>query len=233
MNDAELIAIWKDEPAPLLPMLHAFHDRDGFLSESALRAVSDALDIPIADLFGTVTFYHHFSREPGGLQRPRVCTGNVCRLRGAEALLEALRGEGAQSMPCSGRCDESGIPVLRGHVTEIGTSPQNLSAKPSDLPVPNPGGAPECVFSAIRLPGRATLSGYRSTGGFEGLIRALKKMSPAEVIALITESKLAGRGGAGFPTGVKWKAVAEASGQPNRSSATPTKASLVVSRTAH
>ncbi len=59
--DHELIARWRDEPAPLLPILHAFHDRDGYLSDDALRAVSTALRIPLADLYGTVTFYHHFS----------------------------------------------------------------------------------------------------------------------------------------------------------------------------
>jgi formate dehydrogenase subunit gamma len=44
----------------LLPLLHAFHDRDGYLSDDALRAVATALRIPLADLYGTVTFYHHF-----------------------------------------------------------------------------------------------------------------------------------------------------------------------------
>jgi NADH-quinone oxidoreductase subunit F len=213
-TDDELIDRWKDEPAPLLPLLHAFHDRDGYLSEPVLRSIASALRLPLADLFGTVTFYHHFSREPGGLQRPRVCTGNVCRLRGANALLEALGDAGATAMPCSGRCDESGIPVLRGHTTFVGTCAASLHPKPSALPASNPGGCEECVFSEIRTPGRATLPGYRQSGGFEGLIHALKKMTPADVVNVITESKLAGRGGAGFPTGVKWKAVAEASGQP-------------------
>ena len=56
MSDQDLIDQWKDEPAPLLPLLHAFHDRDGFLSDEALRAVADGLKTPLADLFGTVTF---------------------------------------------------------------------------------------------------------------------------------------------------------------------------------
>ena len=79
-ND-ELVARWKDEPAPLLPLLHAFHERDGFLGDDALRAVATGLRIPLADLFGTVTFYHHFAREPLGQRAPRVCTGPVCWMR--------------------------------------------------------------------------------------------------------------------------------------------------------
>ena len=111
-ND-ELLARWKGEPAPLLPLLHALHARDGHLSEDALRAVSAGLRIPIADLFGTVTFYHHFSRDEAGLDRPRVCNGPVCAMRGADVLLASLRAAGhdPMTMPCPGRCDEP-VPVI-------------------------------------------------------------------------------------------------------------------------
>ena len=89
-ND-QIIARWRSEPAPLLPVLHAFQDRDGFLSEDALRAVSKGMGIPLADLYGTVTFYHHLARIPNGHQAPRVCTGPVCCLRGGKEILAALR----------------------------------------------------------------------------------------------------------------------------------------------
>ena len=52
---------------------------DQVLSDDALRVVAEELGIPLADLYGTVTFYHHFSREAGGLEAPRVCTGPICR----------------------------------------------------------------------------------------------------------------------------------------------------------
>ena len=103
-TDHELIGRWKNAPAPLLPMLHAFHDRDGLLSPDTMQSVSKALKIPIADLYGTVTFYHHFARsEPGapapqGKAAPRVCTGPICCRRGAKEILEALQ----QRVPCFG-----------------------------------------------------------------------------------------------------------------------------------
>ena len=168
---------------------------------------------PLADLFATVTFYHHFAREAGGLTQPRVCTGPVCRLRGADACLAALAGQGATPMPCAGRCDEP-IPVLIGHQQWVGDAAGNLARRPTPLPPANPGGIEECVFAQIRQPGRNTLAGYRATGGYAGLTRAVTQMTPAAVIAHLKASKLAGRGGAGFPTGQKWQAVADAPGAP-------------------
>ena len=212
-TDQELIADWRTQPAPLLPLLHAFHDRDGYLAETAIVAIAQGLRIPVADLYGTITFYHHFTRQPEGLQAPRVCTGPVCCLRGGKELLAALADQGATAMPCAGRCDEP-VPVLQGHRVLIGTNPATLTHKATLLPPPNPGSIEECVFAAIREPGRNTLAGYQRSGGYEGLCRAVQTMMPADVVEFIRQSKLAGRGGAGFPTGLKWKAVAEASGQP-------------------
>ena len=57
-----------------------------------------------------------------------------------------------------------------------------------------------------------SLAEYRAHGGLEGLERA-KGMTRAELVAEVTESGLRGRGGAGFPTGIKWKTVSEAPGE--------------------
>ena len=76
------------------------------------------------------------------------------------------------------------------------------------------GGTVECVFSKIREPGRNTLDGYRASGGYEGLEKAVRSMTPEGVREMVKESGLVGRGGAGFPTWRKWTAVAEAPGEP-------------------
>jgi NADH-quinone oxidoreductase subunit F len=213
LMDRQLVDQWRSEPAPLLGILHAFHDRDGYVSESAMKAISKGLRHPLADLYGIVTFYHHFSQKEDGLNKPRVCTGPVCILKGGSECLSALADKGATSMPCAGRCDEP-VPVLIGNEQWVGDAKGNLTRKATPIPPINPGKIEECVFSNIREPGRNTLSGYKKTGGYEGLTRAVNEMNPQSVIEHVKASKLAGRGGAAFPTGLKWEAVAKASGSP-------------------
>jgi len=63
---------------------------------------------------------------------------------------------------------------------------------------------PQLLFKN-RKPGETTfLDGFRKTGGYEGLATALKDLSPADVRETVKNSGLRGRGGAGFPTGMKW-----------------------------
>ena len=212
-TDHALIERWRSEPAPLLPLLHAFNDRDDHLSEAALRAISDGLRTPLADLYGTVTFYHHFSQTEGAKGRPRVCNGPVCKLKGCDELLAELEPQGATAMPCAGRCDEP-IPVLRGDEFLVGTPGSPLQSRPTPLPPPNPSDLDECCFAHIREPGRTTLEGYRSSGGYEALARCVRELTHEQVLDTLEQSGLAGRGGAGFPTATKWRAVRDAAGGP-------------------
>ncbi len=206
----ELIAQWREEEAPLLPLLHAFHERDGYLSEDSIQAVAEGLNIPLAEIFGTVTFYHHFARKAPGRMAPRVCTGPVCRFQGGLELIKSINN--ATPMACAGRCDDA-VPVLQGNEVQVGQSLDTLETRPSPLPAPNPGGGEECVFANIRNPERSAVDGYKRTGGYEALAKA-RKMTPMDVREIISESKLSGRGGAGFPTGKKWEMVAQAKGKP-------------------
>lgn len=215
-TDHELVERWRERAAPLLPLLHEFHERDGHLSDSALAAVSEGLRMPIAELYGATTFYHHLDREPGGFRRPRVCAGPVCALNGAREALEALQGVAELEpvpMPCPGRCDLP-VPVLAGNGVYRAESPTVLHPAGSPLPPPALAGVRECVFANIRHEGRRGIVGYRATGGYRGLRRALRELTPEQVVGEIEGSELAGRGGAGFPTGRKWRAVREAPGSP-------------------
>src|SRR4030066_2171378 len=68
---------------------------------------------------------------------------------------------------------------------------------------------PEVLFQN-RKPNRiATMDEYRQSGGYQALTMALQKYSSKEVQQIVVDANLQGRGGAGFPAGLKWKSVAE------------------------
>ena len=79
------------------------------------------------------------------------------------------------------------------------------------------------TFARVGVIDPLSFAEFRSHGGLAGLTRALA-MDGAAVVAEVTASGLRGRGGAGFPTGIKWKTVHDAAARANTSSAMPTRA---------
>src|ERR1043165_1224850 len=70
------------------------------------------------------------------------------------------------------------------------------------------------LFPRGIVEGKEGLDAYRARGGYQALEKALKQMSPREVLQEIDASGLRGRGGAGFPTGKKWAFTADTPGTP-------------------
>ena len=64
------------------------------------------------------------------------------------------------------------------------------------------------------IPGIETYAVYRKNGGYRSVEKALKTMSPEQVVEEVQKSGLRGRGGAGFPTGMKWSFLAKPEGVP-------------------
>lgn len=89
----EFIAQQKPGRASLIPVLHKAQDIFGFLPVDVQQHVADALDLPVSEVYGVVTFYHYFTMQPRGRHTINVCLGTACYVRGAKKVVESLRDE--------------------------------------------------------------------------------------------------------------------------------------------
>ncbi|HEX7183966.1 MAG TPA: NAD(P)H-dependent oxidoreductase subunit E [Thermoanaerobaculia bacterium] len=220
----------------LLPVLHAIQDRAGWISPGALSWACRRLDVPPAEAFGVADFYALFQTRPHPPVAVHVCDDIACQARGAEALCaEAERTLGPPGAsrdghatwhrsPCLGLCERAPAAL----VIAAGDPPWQQAVAPATIaevwsalvsePAPSPPvsvSVPQTGQPGLRLLRRvgqidpASLDDYRAAGGFLALRRAFE-MGPEAVVREVVESKLVGRGGAAFPTGVKWQGVRSA-----------------------
>lgn len=218
--------------AALLPALHAAQGLYGHLSEPVATEVGRSLGVPLADVYGVIDFYSMLYRQPTGKIIARICTDPACALAGGETLLDSLchhlsvsldepSADGAYTVeraPCLGLCEHA--PAALVGERAIGNADQwdldDLLRGDGPLPGSRLGGqaGDSRILTANCGNGHPTsLQEYVSRGGYAGLKKALE-MPPEAVIAEVKASGLVGRGGAAFPTGVKWEGAARAPGSP-------------------
>ena len=228
--DSRVIRRGPDRRHMLLPALHALQDGVGRISPEALAELCARLEVPRAEAFGVVTFYALLRTAEGPDTFVHVCDDIVCRLHPGVRDAATVSGDagdshaerfGVHASPCLGQCDRA--PAL--FVQRAGTDQARWIATGSVAEAlagaGDPLGAPHVVASGPSwLTGRigrvdpASLEDYRAHGGYRAL-RAALAMGPEAVLREIADSGLRGRGGAAFPTGVKWRAVAS-SARPER-----------------
>lgn len=213
----------------LLPALHGAQAIYGFLPEPVAVEISRALDVPLADLYGVIDFYAMFYKEPIGKTIVRVCGDPACAMAGSDSVLTAIcqylgvsvdevTADGALSVeraPCLGLCDHA--PAVLVGETPIGRAdpaqaPQIFRAI-GETPRGQVGGDIRLLTANCGRGQRTDLEDYLEGGGYIGLRKALE-MKPEAVIAEVKAAGLVGRGGAAFPTGIKWEGAASASGEP-------------------
>ena len=189
----------------LLPALRAAQRRVGWVSEGALGYTSRRLDVPPADAFGVATFYALLALEERPADVLHVCTDLACRLKGVEV------PEGAHPSPCLGLCERAPASLR----TIAGPEPREIQLPETGPPLPQAG------ETGLRLLRRIadgidpeSLDTYRNHGGYDALRRAIE-LGPQGVVREVSESNLLGRGGAAFPTGAKWEAVAHQPAHPH------------------
>jgi len=189
----------------LLPSLRAAQQRVGYVSEGALGYASRRLLVPPADAYGVASFYALLSLEERPADITHVCTDLSCALKGAHV------GPGEHPSPCLGLCERAPA----SYRTIAGPEPREIQLPVEAPPLPQAG---EPSLRLLRRIGAGvdpgSLDAYVAAGGFEALTRA-RELGAEAVIAEVKESRLLGRGGAAFPTGVKWDAVSKQTATPH------------------
>lgn len=166
----------------------------------------------------------------------RVCVAASCQSSGSLPVLEALAkecGDGGgpckiKGVGCMGLCSAGPLVAVAERGADISGSVLYRDVSPQDAPeiAASVGGAPvERLRLATDLPFFArqqrivlensgiidpdSFKGYVAVGGYSALVKALSEMSRADVLREVTTSGLRGRGGGGYPTGLKWSTVAK------------------------
>lgn len=87
----QTIEHYNREPTALIQILHSAQQLFGYLSADVIRYVAGALKLPVAHVYGVITFYHFFTMVPRGKHQIMVCRGTACHVRGAQVILERLQ----------------------------------------------------------------------------------------------------------------------------------------------
>ncbi|TMK64660.1 MAG: NADH-quinone oxidoreductase subunit E [Actinobacteria bacterium] len=188
----------------LLPALRAAQRRVGWVSEGALGYASRRLDVPPAEAYGVASFYALLALEERPADVLHVCTDLSCRLAGADV------PDGAHPSPCLGLCERAPASLR----TIAGDQPREIQLPETGPALPQLGDPGLRLLRRIGVADPESLDSYRAHGGYAALRRAVE-LGPVGVLGEVTESQLLGRGGAAFPTGVKWEAVAKQPVRPH------------------
>jgi len=201
----EVRALLGEEPRRsdlLIEHLHKINDRYGHLSAVHLAALAQEMKLALTEVYEVATFYHHFDVVKEGETPPpaltvRVCDSIACELAGAQELLKMNLGKDVRVLhaPCVGRCEVAPCVVVGqnpiGNAT-VASVKRAVEKKQLTCPETN----------------YVDFAAYKKAGGYKLVADCLAGKHTREAITKIMEdSALRGLGGAGFPTGRKWRLV--------------------------
>jgi NADH:ubiquinone oxidoreductase subunit F (NADH-binding)/NADH:ubiquinone oxidoreductase subunit E len=199
--------------------LRAIQRSYGYLPADQLQALSKKNGVPLFQINSVADFYPHFYLTPQPKVAVRVCTDMACHLRGADALFHGLNnrlhvtgsaGVGVRECSCLGQCDGAPALLVNDHAYRNATVAE---AEALILIALTGGELPHLSEKHQPAPELAS-DPYKGEPNYGALRRLMENRDFEGVIATLKASGLAGMGGAGFPTGVKWEAVRKAPATP-------------------
>lgn len=81
----------KGDKSQLIQMLNEVQDTFGYITKESQKALSEFLEMPMAEIYGVITFYSRFTTEPKGKYNIAVCLGTACFVKGSEQILERVK----------------------------------------------------------------------------------------------------------------------------------------------
>ena len=86
-----VIEKYKDTNGALIPVLHEAQEIYGYLPIEVQKMISEKLSVPLAEIYGVVTFYAQFSLNPKGEYKIGVCLGTACYVKGSGDILNKIK----------------------------------------------------------------------------------------------------------------------------------------------
>ena len=124
------IAEWKSKPGCLIMVLHRVQQTFGYVPRETAFEIADLLDIPLAKIYGVLTFYNFFKLKKPGRNQIQICLGTACYLRGGEDVIREMEGHlgvglntvtpdgefSIEAVRCLGCCGLAPVMVINGEV---------------------------------------------------------------------------------------------------------------------
>jgi [NiFe] hydrogenase diaphorase moiety large subunit len=220
---ASMAQRYQNHRTGLLPILHELQARYGHISDVMMQEVADRLNLKPVEVYSTMSFYHFFNTQETGRYVIRLCQTISCDMLGKEHVARQFENElgieFGETTPdgmftleyasCLGMCDQ-GPAVLVNDKVYTHVTPAKVHGIINECrknQCDNRENMKGVKSNALKLGPILESAGSHQ----EGLKKALQ-MTRQELIEVMKESGLKGRGGAGFPTFLKWQLAAASKG---------------------
>jgi NADH-quinone oxidoreductase subunit F len=219
----------------LVPMLLYAQDEFGYISDEMIAEIARRLELHTVQVEETLEYYSMLHRKPMGKYHVQVCTNIACMLRGGNKLLDRAKKRleighkettddgvfSLEEVECIGACTgapamqvnydfyENLTPVKFDKIIEsldLGRKEEPVTVISGALHAREKGEIP-VISKRWGTEGSTKIDVFLQNGGYQALEKALRQMTPESIIDEMKKSNLRGRGGAGFPTGMKWSFV--------------------------